>query len=80
MAQFACPQCHSIDELFITVEVVARLVQDDLEDDYSTEVTDNSHWWEGESFVECSSCNWSGLVKQLETPQPSKENQNGSSS
>ena len=80
MALFACPQCHSIDELFIIVEVVARLVQDDLEDDYSTEVTDSSHWWEGESSVECSSCNWSGLVKQLETPQSSKENQNGSSS
>lgn len=80
MALFACPQCHSIDELFITVEVVARLVQDDLEDDYSTEVVASAPWWEGESSVECDSCNWSGLVKQLETPQSSKENQNGSSS
>lgn len=80
MPLYSCPDCHSIHGLIITVEVSARLIQDDLEDDYSTEVTDSSHWWEGESSVECSSCNWSGLVKQLETPQPSKENPNGSSS
>lgn len=80
MPLYSCPDCHSIHGLIITVEVSARLIQDDLEDDYSTDILGSDPWWVGEADVECDVCGWAGLVKQLETPQPSKENQNGSSS
>ena len=79
MALFACPQCHSIDGLFINVEVIARLIQNDLDDKCVTKLTNYGPLWNNESSAECNTCGWSGLVKNLETPQ-SKENQNGSSS
>lgn len=69
MALFACPECHSIDELLITVETVAHLIQDDPDDEYETETVESAHWWDGKSSVACDACSWSGLVKQLETLQ-----------
>lgn len=62
MALYACPKCNNENDLLISVETAALLVQTDDDDEYETDVIDSDHWWNENSYMTCRSCGWKGYT------------------
>lgn len=63
----ACPQCHSPDEVHITVirEVEGWLVEDGVDYDYGGDF----FWVDGDP-ARCGCCGWQGQAEDLARLQP----------
>jgi len=62
MAPYACPECNSGKNLWISVETTAVLVQTD-DGKYKTYVINSEqHWFDGNSHIACRSCGWKGCT------------------
>lgn len=60
-----CPMCNCTDNLSVSVQVEARLIQS--EDNFETEVDTEPHVWDECSLMTCGDCHHcdaSGSLKQ----------------
>jgi len=64
--EYKCPNCGSTDEIHISVSLLVKLVQEEDEDLFGTEVIDGSHEWDDASLANCTKCNWHGEVYDLQ--------------
>lgn len=63
---YKCPNCGSTDEIHISVSLWVKLVQEEDEDLFETEVIDSDHEWDDGSVAFCKACRWGGTVEELQ--------------
>ena len=66
MSAWRCPNCASRD-LKVSVEMWARLIQEDDGENFETEIEDGDHEWDSESAMVCLDCGHGGKVCEFTT-------------